>query len=452
MNENNRAEALLVLLEAKQYNQLMNILDDMNAIDIAEALESLPFEKAVLIYRMLKKDCSVDVFAELPADMQERIIASVTDRELSILIEELYVDDAVDMLEELPAHVVKRVLKNADPNTRRLINQFLNYPEDSAGSIMTAEMVHLHKDMTVEQAIQYIRNIGLEKETIYWCYVTDPTRVLEGLITIKDLIFADPEDKIHDLMEEDIIFARTTDDREKVANLITRYDLLALPIVDKENRLVGIVTVDDAVDVMEEEATEDFEKLAAILPSEKPYLKTGVFTHAKNRIGWLLLLMLSSMITVYILSVFEAAFAAVPLLAFSLTMISNTGGNAGAQSSTTIIRGMTLGEIESKDWLKVLWKECRVGIMVGGILGIFNYIRLILGYSNQLKACLAISLSVLASVVIAKTIGCLLPLVAKLLKQDPAVMATPLITTIVDASTTLIYFTIASLLLGISLS
>lgn len=452
MNENNRAEALLVLLEAKQYNQLMNILDDMNAIDIAEALESLPFEKAVLIYRMLKKDCSVDVFAELPADMQERIIASVTDQELSILIEELYVDDAVDMLEELPAHVVKRVLKNADPNTRRLINQFLNYPEDSAGSIMTAEMVHLHKDMTVEQAIQYIRNIGLEKETIYWCYVTDPTRVLEGLITIKDLIFADPEDKIHDLMEEDIIFARTTDDREKVANLITRYDLLALPIVDKENRLVGIVTVDDAVDVMEEEATEDFEKLAAILPSEKPYLKTGVFTHAKNRIGWLLLLMLSSMITVYILSVFEAAFAAVPLLAFSLTMISNTGGNAGAQSSTTIIRGMTLGEIESKDWLKVLWKECRVGIMVGGILGIFNYIRLILGYSNQLKACLAISLSVLASVVIAKTIGCLLPLVAKLLKQDPAVMATPLITTIVDASTTLIYFTIASLLLGISLS
>jgi magnesium transporter len=452
MNENNRAEALLALLEAKQYNQLMNILDDMNAIDIAEALESLPFENAVLIYRMLKKDCSVDVFAELPTDMQERIIASVTDQELAVLIEELYVDDAVDMLEELPAHVVKRVLHNANPGTRRLINQFLHYPEDSAGSIMTAEMVHLHKDMTVEQAVQYIRNIGLEKETVYWCYVTDPTRVLEGLITIKDLIFANPEDKISDLMEEDIIFARTTDDREQVANLITRYDLLALPVVDGENRLVGIVTVDDAVDVMEEEATEDFEKMAAMLPSEKPYLKTGVFTHAKNRIGWLLLLMLSSMITVYILSVFEAAFAAVPLLAFSLTMISNTGGNAGAQSSTTIIRGMTLGEIDTKDWLKVLWKECRVGVMVGGILAVFNFIRLLLGYSNQLRACLAISLSVLVSVVIAKTIGCLLPFVAKLLKQDPAVMATPLITTIVDASTTLVYFTIASLLLGISLS
>lgn len=452
MNENNRAEALLALLEAKQYNQLIKIMDDMNEIDIAESLEVLPFEKAVLIYRMLKKDSSVDVFSELPPDMQERIIASATDQELSVIIEELYVDDAVDMLEELPAHVVKRVLRNANPDTRRLINQFLNYPEDSAGSIMTAEMVHLHKDMTVEQAISYIRNIGLEKETVYWCYVTNPTRVLEGIVTIKDLIFADPHDTVEKLMDEDFIYARTTDDKEQVANQITRYDLLAMPVVDGENRLVGIVTIDDAVDVMEEEATEDFEKMAAMIPSEKPYLKTSVFTHAKNRIGWLLLLMLSSMITVKILSIYEAAFAAVPLLAFSLTMISNTGGNAGAQSSTTIIRGMTVGEIETKDWWKVLWKEFRVGILVGSLLAIFNFARLMLVHSDQVRACLAIAISVLVSVFLAKTIGCILPIIAKSLKQDPAVMATPLITTIVDASTTLVYFTIASFLLGISLS
>ncbi len=452
MNEKTRAEALLVLVEEKQYHQLLRVLDDMNAVDIAESLEELPFEKALLIYRMLKKDVSVDVFSEWPSDMQERIISSATDQELSVIIEQLYVDDAVDMIEELPAHVVKRVLRTANPDTRRLINQFLHYPEDSAGSIMTAEIMHLHRDMTVEQAIAYIRSIGIGKETVYWCYVTDPTRVLEGIVTVKDLIFAEPEELVGEIMDREFISARTTDDREEVISRMTRYDLPAMPVVDKENRLVGIVTIDDAVDVMEEEATEDFEKMAAILPSERPYLKTGVWTHAKNRVGWLLLLMLSSLITVKILSIYEAAFAAVPLLAFSLTMISGTGGNAGAQSSTTVIRGMTLGEIGTKDWLRVLWKEVRISILVGSALALINFARLMIGHSDQMMACIAIALSVLASVFLAKTIGGMLPILAKVLRLDPAVMATPLITTIVDASTTLVYFTIASLLLGISIS
>ncbi|MGN0244050.1 MAG: magnesium transporter [Lachnospiraceae bacterium] len=449
--QNERSEAIGALLEGKQYHQIMNVMEDMNVVDIAEVLEELPFNSAVVLYRMLKKDISTDVFSELSPEMQERIISSVTDQELSLLVEDLYVDDAVDMLEELPAHVVKRVLRNANPNTRRLINQFLNYPEDSAGSIMTAEFVHLKKDMTVSQAIAYIRNTSLEKETVYMCYVTDSWRVLEGVVSIEDLMFAELDTRIGDLMDTDVICGVTTDDKEEIAAKISKYGFLALPIVDHENRLVGIVTVDDAVDVMEEEATEDFERMAAMLPSEKPYLKTGVFAHVKNRFGWLLILMLSSMITGSILTRFEEAFAQVPLLVSFITMITGTGGNAGSQTSTTIIRGMTVGELMPKDWLRILWKEFRVSILVGGTLAVVNFLRLSISYHGQLTICLAVALGVWASVFIAQVIGCILPVLAKALKQDPAVMAAPIITTLVDAGALIIYFSIASALFGITL-
>ena len=358
-------------------------------------------------------------------------------------------DDAVDMLEELPANVVKRVLKNARPDTRKLINQFLNYPENSAGSIMTAEYVGLKQSMTVEQAFAYIRKNGVDKETIYTCYVMDAKRRLEGVVTVKDLLMNPYEEIIGNIMDTHVIKAFTTEDQEEVADSFQKYDLLSLPVVDHEERLVGIVTVDDVVDVMEQEATEDFEKMAAMLPSEKPYLKTGVFQLAKNRIAWLLILMISSMITGGILAKYEAAFAVIPLLVTFIPMLTDTGGNAGSQSSTMIIRGMAVGEIEPGDLFKVLWKELRVGIIVGAILGFVNYVRLVILYPGKEMLCLTVVLSLMVTVVIAKTIGCVLPIAAKVFHMDPAIMAAPLITTIVDAVSLIIYFQLACSLLGL---
>ncbi len=440
-------EQLNELTETKQFAKLKQQLIDMNEVDIAAFIEQLSAEKALVVFRLLPKDLASDVFSCLPTETQKSIIDSINDMELHEIIEDLYVDDAVDMVEELPASVVRRILKNATPTTRNLINQFLNYPENSAGSIMTAEYVSLKKNMTVSQALNYIRNNAIDKETIYNCYVTNTKRELEGVITLKDIVVSDPEAVIEDLMDKNVITAVTTEDREDVASMLSKYDLLALPVVDNENRLVGIVTVDDAVDVIEEETTEDIQKMAAMLPSEKPYLKTSVFTLAKNRIFWLLILMISAMFTGGVLAKYENAFSAVPLLVSFIPMLMDTGGNAGNQSNAMIIRSMVVGEIVPKDILKVLWKEFRVALICGFILAVVNFIRLSIQYPGKTMICIVIVTSVFLTVVLAKTIGCILPIVAETLHLDPAIMASPIITTIVDACSLIIYFQLACALL-----
>ena len=443
-------ERLVQLAEEKQYRQLKEALLEFPAVDVAAFMEELDSERTVIVFRMLPKDLAMDVFAELPVENQQHIINSITDQELSEIMEELYVDDAVDMVEELPAAVVRRVLKSTTPDTRKLINQFLNYPENSAGSIMTAEYVGLKKTMTVEECFAYIRKHAVDSETIYTCYVMDEGRHLDGVVTVKDLLMNPYETKVGDIMDTHVIKAYTTEDQEQVADTMNKYDLLSLPVVDSEDRLVGIVTVDDVMDVMEEEATEDFEKMAAMLPSEKPYLKTGVFQLAKNRIPWLLIFLLSSTITGGILLKYENAFAAVPLLVSFVPMLMDTGGNCGSQSSTMIIRGMAVGEIAVTDILRVVWKEVRVGVLVGVVLSLVNFIRLMLQYPGNTMICLTVVLSLFCTVVAAKTIGCVLPIAAKTLKMDPAIMASPLITTIVDAVSLMVYFDLACRLLDMA--
>ena len=443
-------EKLLQLIEDKQYRQLKEILLELNAVDIAAFMEELDSERTVIVFRMLPKDLAMDVFAELPVENQQHIINSITDQELTEIMEDLYVDDAVDMLEELPATVVRRVLKSTTPDTRKLINQFLNYPENSAGSIMTAEYVGLKRTMTVEECFAYIRAHAVDSETIYTCYVMDEQRRLDGVVTVKDLLMNPYETKVGDIMDTHVIKVNTTDDQEMAADTMNKYDLLSLPVVDSENRLVGIITVDDIMDVMEEEATEDFEKMAAMLPSEKPYLKTSVFQLAKNRIPWLLILMLSSTITGGILLKYENAFAAIPLLVSFVPMLMDTGGNCGSQSSTMIIRGMAVGEIEITDIFKVVWKEIRVGVLVGVVLALVNFVRLMIQYPGNTMICVTVVLSIFFTVVAAKTIGCVLPIGAKALKLDPAIMASPMITTIVDAVSLMVYFDLACRLLDMT--
>ena len=450
VREKMNMERLIQLAEEKQYRQLKEALLEFPAVDVAAFMEELDSERTVIVFRMLPKDLAMDVFAELPVENQQHIINSITDQELSEIMEELYVDDAVDMVEELPAAVVRRVLKSTTPDTRKLINQFLNYPENSAGSIMTVEYVGLKKTMTVEECFAYIRKHAVDSETIYTCYVMDEGRHLDGVVTVKDLLMNPYETKVGDIMDTHVIKAYTTEDQEQVADTMNKYDLLSLPVVDSEDRLVGIVTVDDVMDVMEEEATEDFEKMAAMLPSEKPYLKTGVFQLAKNRIPWLLILMLSSTITGGILLKYENAFAAVPLLVSFVPMLMDTGGNCGSQSSTMIIRGMAVGEIAVTDILRVVWKEVRVGVLVGVVLSLVNFIRLMLQYPGNTMICLTVVLSLFCTVVAAKTIGCVLPIAAKTLKMDPAIMASPLITTIVDAVSLMVYFDLACRLLDMA--
>lgn len=442
-------EELLQFVEEHKYRLLRSHLAEMNEADIAEFMEELDRNQRMLIFRMLPKDQAADVFAFLEPDVQEYIINSITDAEVSKIVEDLFVDDAVDMLEELPATVVKRVMRAATPETRKLINQFLQYPENSAGSIMTAEYIGLKKYMNVEQAFAYIRAHGVDKETIYTCFVTDGQRRLEGVVTIKDLLMNPYETKIQDIMDENVIKTVTTEDQEEVVELFNKYDLICLPVVDHEERLVGIVTVDDIVDVMEEEATEDIEKMAAMLPSDKPYLKTGIFELAKNRIVWLTVLMLSSMITGSILTYYEAAFAALPLLVSFVPMLTGTGGNAGSQSSTTIIRAMTIGDVEPRDILKVIWKEIRVAVVVGIILAGLNFVRLMIQYPGETLVCVTVVVSLMLTIILAKTIGCTLPILAQLLHLDPAIMAAPLISTIVDACSLIVYFQIACHLLSI---
>ena len=442
-------EALLELLRRRDFHALRTALAEENEVDVADFLEELSQEEALLAFRTLPKELAAEVFSNLSPERQQVVIQSVTDQEVAAIVEELYVDDAVDLLEELPAGVVKRVLKNAQPDTRQLINQFLNYPENSAGSIMTAEFTDLKKTMTVAQAIAHIRRTADSSESIYTCYVTDAGRRLEGVLSLKDLLLAKDGQLVEEIMEGDVITAETAEDQEAAAAKMMKYDLLSMPVVDREGRLVGIITVDDVMDVMEEEATEDFEKMAAMAPSEKPYLKTGVFTLARHRILWLLVLMISGMITGGILGRYEAAIAAMPLLVTFIPMLTDTGGNAGSQSSTLIIRGMAVGEIQLKDFLRVFWKELRVSMLVGVVLSAVNYVRLMITYPGQSAVALTVALALFATVLLAKTVGGVLPMAAKLLRADPAIMAAPLITTIVDAISLVVYFRIASALLPI---
>ncbi|MBR0278184.1 MAG: magnesium transporter, partial [Clostridia bacterium] len=371
-------DELLELLKSKKLRDLKNLLSEMNEYDIAAFIEELDPEKSLLVFRLLQKNTASDVFAYLSSDKQEHIISCTNDKDLHDMIEDLFVDDVVDLLEELPASVVRRILKNANPSTRNTINQFLKYPEDSAGSIMTAEYVALKKNMTVKSALEYIRKNAVDKETIYTCYVTSTQRQLEGVITLKDLVLSSVDVVIEDIMDTHVIKCITTDEQEYVARIFTDYDLLALPVVDHENRIVGIITVDDAVDVMEEEATEDIEKMAAIIPSEKPYFKTGIFETWKKRIPWLMLLMISATFTGHIITSYEDALQNVVILASFIPMLMDTGGNSGGQSSVTIIRGLSLNEIDFKDILRVISKEFRVALLCGISLGIVSFIKIIL--------------------------------------------------------------------------
>lgn len=442
-------ESLTELSDKKNLSAIKSLLSQENQKDIAECMEQLSADKIAVVFRMLSKDVAADVFSELSPEAQEIIIHLVTDSELTAIIGDLWLDDAVDLVEEMPAGVVKRILKNAPPETRALINRFLNYPEDSAGSIMTAEFVDLKQHMSVSDAIARLRTKGKDSRSVYTCYVVSESRRLEGVITLRELLFAPDNELVGQLMNKDVITVRTAQDKEIAAKTMMKYDLITLPVVDTENRLVGIITSDDVMDVIEEEATEDFEKMAAMQPSEKPYLKTNVFALARKRIGWLLILMISGMITGGILGKFEAAFSTLPLLVTFIPMITDTGGNSGSQSSTLIIRGMAVGEITPRDLPKVLWKELRVSLIVGIVLSAVNYVRLIITYPGNEGIALTVALAMLATVVLAKTAGGVLPIAAKLLHADPAIMAAPLITTIVDAVSLVCYFLIAQALLPI---
>ena len=447
-------ETLLELLETRRYSTFIKAIDDLNPVDAAEFFSELPEEKLPMVFRMLKKDTAAEIFPEFDPDVQEKLIRAMTDKEIGGIVEELFVDDAVDMLEEMPASVVNSILKNAKPETRAEINRFLSYPEDSAGSVMTSEFIYLKKDMTTTEAIERIRKIGLDKETVYVAYVTDKSRVLEGVVPLKALLFAKPDDKIGDLMNRDVIFAYTHDDQETVANMISRYDILALPIVDKEKRLVGIVTVDDALDVLETEATEDMQKMAAVLPNEKPYLKTGVFATWRQRIPWLLLLMVSATFTSTIITHYEVAIGAYAILTAFFPMLMDTGGNAGGQTSVTVIRGLSLGEIQLRDYFRVVWKELRVALLCGVTIAAATFLKVMLVdfrvqfAKENLVIALVVSITICCAIVFAKLVGATLPILAKRLKLDPAVMASPFITTIVDTLTLIIYFRVASAILG----
>ena len=442
-------EELSELLSQNKLVDFMKALDEMNAIDAAEYLEYV--DPAILpkVFRLFKKDTAAEIFAELDPAVQETIITSITDSEISKLVDELFIDDTVDMLEELPASVVTRVLRAASPQTRNEINKFLKYPANSVGSVMTSEFISVFSDMTVSEAIDRVRSTGRDKETIYVIYVTDKRRTLQGFIELRDMIFSPQSELIENVMESAVISAQTLDDQEIAATLISKYDLLALPVVDSEGRLVGIVTVDDAMDVIEEEATEDIEIMAAISPTDKPYLKIGVFETWKNRIPWLVLLLISSTFTGSIITHYEQALGSMVILTAFIPMLMGTGGNAGGQASATIIRGLSVGEIRMGNILRILWKEFRISLLCGVSLSVLIFVKAMLIDRASVEVALVVAISLLATVILAKLVGCALPILAKRVGFDPAVMASPFITTIVDAVSLLIYFQIASYALGL---
>lgn len=445
-------ELAIELISGKQFVRLKADLQEMNPADIAFLVEEMKNDgefgekELILLYRILPKELAAEAFTYMDSDTQMVLINAFSDRELRYVLDELYIDDTVDIIEEMPANVVSRILRNTDSDTRKQINQLLNYPKDSAGSVMTTEFVYLRKDFTVSEAFDQIRKIGLVKETVYTCYVTESRRLL-GIVTVLDMLVADSDTALEDIMETNVISVNTHDDREYVARTMSKYDFAAMPVVDNENRIVGIVTFDDAMDVLQEENTEDFAKMAAVVPAEDNYFKTSVWVHAKSRIPWLLILMLSATLTGMISARFEPQIAVIPMLVSFMPMVMGTGGNCGSQSSTLIIRGMALDEIRLRDFFKVVFKEFRVALICAAVLSTVNGIRVLIMYKDPALA-LVIGLSLIGTVVIAKLVGAMLPMGAKALRLDPAIMANPLITTVVDSCSLLIYFTIATNILS----
>ena len=447
MHENYDLDRLTSLVRERQFRALREILDNMNEVDIAEFLDKLDVEEEILVFRLLPKDVAAEVFAYLEED-QEKLISALSDKELREVLDQLYLDDTVDLIEDMPANLVSRILRNTDASTRSQINQLLNYPKDSAGSLMTTEFVYLHPNNTVEESFARIRKVGLDKETVYTCYVTT-NRVLQGVVTVKRLLMSSYETKISEIMETNVLSVTTHEDKEDVAQMFSKYDLTALPVVDAEDRLLGIITVDDAMDVMEEEATEDIEKMAAILPTDKPYFQTGVVETWKHRIPWLLLLMISATFTGTILGFFEEALAANAALTLFIPMLMDTGGNSGGQASVTVIRAMSLGDIEFADWLLVIWKELRVAALCAITLGAVTFVKVLAVDRKTALVAVVVASTIVVTIIIAKLIGCTLPMLAKRLGFDPAVMASPFITTVVDAMSLLVYFAIATRVLGL---
>lgn len=440
-------EIIAKLLEEKNFARLREIFSEEKPADLAIIFSEVPIEKLLLLFRILPKELAAETFVEMDSDMQKHLIETFTDSELEEVISELFLDDTVDIIEEMPANVVTKILANTDHESRTLINQILHYPKDSAGSIMTMEYVELKKHMTVQDAFTRIRRTGVDKETIYTCYITDPTKKLIGIVTAKSLMLSDADVLIEDIMETNIISVVTTEDKETAARLFDKYNFLSVPVVDNEHRLVGIITIDDALDVLQQENTEDIEKMAAILPTEKPYIRTGIFETWTKRVPWLMLLMISATFTSKILSHFEDALAAQVALTAFIPMLMDTGGNAGSQASVTIIRGLSLGDIELGDIFRILWKEFRVSFLCGITLAAVNFVKMLLIDNVTMAIAAVVCFTLIFTVIIAKMVGCSLPIVAKKIGFDPAVMASPFITTIVDAFALLIYFKIASIIL-----
>lgn len=437
--EREKIDELIGLLSEKRFKELKDELITYNEADIAIFFESIDSLKAVAVFRLLPKDIAAETFSFFSVEMQNHMIESMTNIEITEIVDRLYIDDAVDMLEELPANVVSRVMANISGKKRSIINQYLQYPKDSAGSIMTAEYLNVTLEDTVGKAIQMIRDLGMTRESIYSVYITDEKMFLEGFVSVRSLLLNEDDVKLKELIEEDVIYVRTDDDQEYVARQFAKYGFLALPVVDKEGRLVGLVTVDDAIDVLEEEATEDFEKMAAMTPSEKPYLKTSVFALAKNRLTWLLFLMLSASFTGLIINSYEHFLLGISGISAFVPMLTGSGGNAGAQASTVEIRSMAIGEVDLHDYPKVLVKEIGVGFIVGAGLAIVNFIRVIIFHPGQYMVSLTVSLALMATIIISKLVGCTLPMVAKKLNLDPTIMAAPLLTTVVDSMSLLVY-------------
>ena len=450
-----KVEEIEELIKNKKIGKLREILEDINSADFPSLFEDLDEEdNMVIIYRLLPKDKAAEDFVELDSDMQEKLINVFTDKELKGVIDELFMDDTADLIEEMPSSVVTRIIKNIKPADRKILNELLKFPEDSAGSIMTTEMVVLRPTMTVDEAFSIIKKTGIDKETIYVCYVIDKSRKLVGMVETKDLLISERDVLISDILEDNVISVLTTEDKEKVAKMFDKYNYMAIPVVDREERLVGIVTIDDAIDVIQDENTEDFEKMAAMHPTDDTYFKTSVFTHAKNRIMWLLILMLSSTFTGLLLEKFQNAIAAVPLLVAFIPTIMDTGGNCGSQSSTLIIRGLALDEIKLSDIFKAIWKEIRVALMIGTVLAIVTGLRIFFQYDGMhndqsIKIAFVVGITLIATAMVAEIMGCVLPMLAKKLKLDPAIMASPLITTIVDLCSMLVFFSVATAVMGL---
>lgn len=439
-------QEILELLAEKKYSAVKQLIGQMEEADLAKLFEELENEEDAdqfnRLFRLLPKETAAEVFSYMEPEIQEKIVRTLTDTELQHILDDLFMDDYVDLVEEMPANVVKRVMQNTTPANRKLINQYLKYPEDSAGSLMTNEYVYFRSGITVAKAFEIIREYGVDKETIYTCYVTSSRKELLGVVTVREMLLTAPETIIDTLMDTNPIHVHTHDDQEEIAKMFSRYDMLAMPVVDSENRIVGIITIDDAVDVIQDENTEDFEKMAGMTPSDNTYLRTSAFNLAKNRIPWLVFLMIPAMITGALMEYYEAAFVSIPILVTFIPQITGTGGNCGSQSSTMIIRGLALDEITPKDILKVWWKELRVALICGTALSLVNFIRIIVQY-HDLQVAVVVSVTLILTVCIAKSMGCVLPILAKLAHVDPAIMASPLITTITDALSILVYFNFA---------